>query len=196
MLKVLPKIPPTSSQSDQSGFTMFEVLIAIMVTTFFVLAALQAMAINAVFKVRAEQSAQANFWIQEDLEEVRSIAADKTNGVPVNSAKCTATTMANGYAGDLKKALDDFDDSNSTDDGDGTSNSLYDVNTVDDRQLPAASSRQLVYQTFTLARTYTTDNTAPQVLKINYTVTNSSTNEQIANLYAEVIPSASFDCPQ
>jgi Tfp pilus assembly protein PilV len=188
MLKVLAKIPPTSIHSDH-GFTMFEVLIAIMVTTFFVLAALQAMAINAMFKVRAEQQAQTNFWIQEDLEEVRAIAADKTtNGVPVNSAKCTATTMASGYAGDLQTALNDFDDSDSTDD-------TNDGNTVDDRQLPAASNRQLVYQTFDLARNYITDNTTPQVLKINYSVTNTSTNEQIASLYAEVIPSASLDCP-
>lgn len=55
----------------EQGFTLVEVLIAILITTIFISIAMQAMVIAAVFKVRARQVAEATTWIQEDLENVR-----------------------------------------------------------------------------------------------------------------------------
>jgi prepilin-type N-terminal cleavage/methylation domain-containing protein len=56
---------------QEQGFTLVEVLIAILITTIFISIAMQAMVIAAVFKVRARQVAEATTWIQEDLENVR-----------------------------------------------------------------------------------------------------------------------------
>jgi len=64
MLK--PKLP----QQDQ-GFTLVEVLVAILITTLFVGVAMQSMVIAAVFKARAKQYTEATNWIQEDLENVK-----------------------------------------------------------------------------------------------------------------------------
>ncbi len=56
------------------GFTMVEVLVAILVATAFVMGTLQAMVINAIYQVRAEREAQATFWIQQDMEKIKGIA--------------------------------------------------------------------------------------------------------------------------
>lgn len=55
----------------EQGFTLFEVLIAILVTTLFISVAMQAMVFAAVFKVKAQEYAEATTWIQEDLENVK-----------------------------------------------------------------------------------------------------------------------------
>ncbi|HEY9781686.1 MAG TPA: prepilin-type N-terminal cleavage/methylation domain-containing protein [Leptolyngbyaceae cyanobacterium] len=56
---------------QQQGFTLVEVLVAILITTIFISVAMQAIVIAAVFKVRARQYSEATNWIQEDLESVR-----------------------------------------------------------------------------------------------------------------------------
>jgi prepilin-type N-terminal cleavage/methylation domain-containing protein len=60
---------------QEQGFTLIEVLIAILITTLFITIAMQAMVIAAVFKARAKQFAEATTWIQQDLEGVRQQAA-------------------------------------------------------------------------------------------------------------------------
>jgi len=64
MLK--PKLP----QQDQ-GFTLVEVLVAILITTLFVAVAMQSMVIAAIFKAKAQEYSEATTWIQEDLENVK-----------------------------------------------------------------------------------------------------------------------------
>ncbi|PSB46127.1 hypothetical protein C7B80_14565 [Cyanosarcina cf. burmensis CCALA 770] len=58
-------------QLAEQGFSLFEVLIAILVTTIFISIAMQAMVFAAVFKVKAQEYAEATTWIQEDLENVK-----------------------------------------------------------------------------------------------------------------------------
>jgi len=71
MFKVLkPKAP-----EQERGFTLVEVLVAILIATIFTLAAMQALVVAAVFKVRAQQFVQATAWIQEELETVKDEAA-------------------------------------------------------------------------------------------------------------------------
>lgn len=65
-----PKLP-----QQEQGFTLVEVLVAILIATTFTLVALQAIVIAAVFKARAKQYAEATIWIQKDLESVRQQAA-------------------------------------------------------------------------------------------------------------------------
>lgn len=56
---------------QEQGFTMVEVLIAILIATIFVAVTMQMMAIAAMFKVRAQEYAEATAWIQEDLENLK-----------------------------------------------------------------------------------------------------------------------------
>lgn len=66
-------------RSAEQGFTMFEVLIALMISFLFLTGTLNAMVMATVMRVRAERQAQASFWIKEDLEVVRALAADYTD---------------------------------------------------------------------------------------------------------------------
>ena len=62
---------PLKLPSSESGFSMLEVIIAILTITAFLTGTLQLMAVNALYKVRSERQAQANFWIQEDFEDTK-----------------------------------------------------------------------------------------------------------------------------
>jgi len=64
MLK--PKLP-----QQEQGFTLVEVLVAILIATIFIATPMQMMAIAAVFKARAKQFSEAINWIQQDLESVK-----------------------------------------------------------------------------------------------------------------------------
>lgn len=55
----------------EHGFTIIEVLIAILIAIIFITVGMQMMVIATVFKVRAQESAEATTWIQEDLEDVK-----------------------------------------------------------------------------------------------------------------------------
>ena len=87
-----PKVP-----QQEQGFTLVEVLVAILVIALFVAVAMQGMVIAALFKARAQQLAKATTWIQEDLENVKSqaaklqytsltLAANPTTGTVLNVA--------------------------------------------------------------------------------------------------------------
>lgn len=65
-----PKFP-----QQEQGFTLIEVLVAILLVIFFVAAAMQGMLSAAIFKARAQQYAEATNWIQADLENVKYQAA-------------------------------------------------------------------------------------------------------------------------
>ncbi|PSM46243.1 hypothetical protein C7Y66_26045 [Chroococcidiopsis sp. CCALA 051] len=61
---------------QEQGFTIIEVLIAILIAIVFVTVAMQMMVMAAMFKVRAQESVEATAWIQEDLENVKYQAAN------------------------------------------------------------------------------------------------------------------------
>lgn len=52
------------------------------------------MVVSTVFQVKAERQAQASYWIQEDLEEIRALAANFTT---TSTANCTASTVATDF---------------------------------------------------------------------------------------------------
>ena len=55
----------------EQGFTLAEVLIAIIITTLFVGVTMQGMVIAVLFRVKAQEYTEATSWIQEDLEDVK-----------------------------------------------------------------------------------------------------------------------------
>ncbi len=83
-----PKLP-----QQNEGFTLVEVLVAILIASMFVGVAMQAIAIAAVFKARAQEYTEATAWIQEDLEDIKEQAANFT--LPSTSL----TTNVNSVAG-------------------------------------------------------------------------------------------------
>ncbi|MEM8777736.1 MAG: prepilin-type N-terminal cleavage/methylation domain-containing protein [Cyanobacteria bacterium P01_G01_bin.49] len=85
------------------GFTMFEVLIAIFVSSAFLMGTLQAMTINTFLQVKAERETKANFWIQEDLDTVYAAAS----AMPSNNDICknTPPTVDNRFGAALKDKL-------------------------------------------------------------------------------------------
>lgn len=74
----------------EQGFTLTEVLVAILITTVFVATAMQAIVIAAVMKAKARQYAEATTWIQQDLESVKYRATEgpSPNQLPYDSSKC------------------------------------------------------------------------------------------------------------
>lgn len=78
-------LKPTSSKQEQ-GFTLIEVLVAILIATIFVTVSMQMMVIAAMFKARAQENVEATNWIQEDLENVRYQAANyKSTSLTANA---------------------------------------------------------------------------------------------------------------
>lgn len=71
---------------------MFEVLVALMMSFLFLAGSLNAMVVSAIFQVKAERQAQAGYWIQEDLEQVRALAANFTS-----TTNCTTNTVATDF---------------------------------------------------------------------------------------------------
>lgn len=92
MLNLRKKLP----HQDQ-GFTLVEVLVAILITTVFVAVAMQAVVIAAVFKARAKQFSEATNWIQEDVESVRqqaTIVGYTTLSAPPTTSATTPPTSS------------------------------------------------------------------------------------------------------
>lgn len=71
MLSLKKRLKPA-----EQGFTLVEVLVAILITTLFVGVAMQTMVFAAIFKAKAQEYTEATTWIQEDLEQNVKYQAD------------------------------------------------------------------------------------------------------------------------
>lgn len=54
-----------------TGFTLVEVLVGLLVIVGFISTAMQALVTATVFKVKGQELSEATTWIQEDIERVR-----------------------------------------------------------------------------------------------------------------------------
>jgi len=189
---------PLKLPSSESGFSMLEVIIAILTITAFLTGTLQLMAVNALYKVRAERQAQANFWIQEDFEDVKAKAAslDLESSNYVSDDVCE--NINQGYATALRRQLTDTA-----------------LPTTPIPQEKLVEIKPIVGKNYSLYRTFNIDNQSdnPHLLRIEYKV--KLADDEIANDYqtqekderseqegkflakssVEVIPDASFECP-
>jgi hypothetical protein len=180
---------------------MLEVIIAILTITAFLTGTLQLMAVNALYKVRAERQTKANFWIQEDLENVKALASSlDVNSTPANpNVSADVCTGNEGYATALRRQL--------------TATPLP-TTPIPTEQLVA--TKEIVGKNYSLYRTFPDDDEAqdahPHRLRIEYKV--KLADSEIANDYqtqereerneeekkflakssVEVIPDASFKC--
>lgn len=170
---------------QEQGFTLTEVLVAILITSVFVATAMQAVVIAAVMRVKAKQSAEAITWIQQDLENVRYQANqldynNTTSQYNPDSTRCSATTSITGYGDKLRDIVAGRDITTAS-------------NNVD--LLKTSSSGK----TYNLRRTTTPSSLSNSVpynnLQLSYTVNPTSGGSDIAILYAEIIPDVAFKCP-
>ncbi|OWY67548.1 prepilin-type cleavage/methylation domain-containing protein [cyanobacterium TDX16] len=156
---------------QDKGFTLFEVLISILIVSVFLTVAMQALLFAIIFKVRAEQRNEAATWIQKDLEFVKNQAKEYEKNTFPYSIKCIATTSNDGFAASFL-------------------NSIGGTPTTD-------GPRVLGGKNFVLNRTadYATSSDPFKLLKLEYSVSPQDGGSAIATLSTEVIPDASLKCP-
>jgi prepilin-type N-terminal cleavage/methylation domain-containing protein len=155
---------------SEAGFSLIEVLVAMLIATFFVLGSMQALVLATMLRVQAQEQQRANQLIQEDIEQIQLAARD----LAVDYSKCSATTYNTGYA----KALQD-----------GLPSVPADKKLLGDEG-----------KTYRLTRTFVESSSPYKVLRINYEVKEwNGTNlvgDAIATDYIEVIPNAAVQCPK
>jgi prepilin-type N-terminal cleavage/methylation domain-containing protein len=164
-----------TSRTSRQGFTIIEVLVALMVAMIFITVTLQMFVAAAYFRSKGDQYNQAFNWIQEDYETVFNRASEYENNVEPASTLCAATNPANGLAANFVS--------------DATRGLGGATTTIG----PRTFSGRL----FLLTRTgdYTNSANPYKLLKLNYTVTEANGGAAIANINTEVAIYAGFKCP-
>jgi prepilin-type N-terminal cleavage/methylation domain-containing protein len=172
------------SQTQARGFTLSEVLVAILITTIFVAVAMQGMVVAMLLKSKALQIAEANRWVQADLEQIRSQITLQQLPLGTNRARCHPATSDLGFA-DLVR--DNLAGAN--------------VTGVADYSLANLVATSQTGKTFQIARTLgipaTPENTEAKILGIEYTVTpthGGNLEQPILHFYTEVMPDAALQC--
>jgi hypothetical protein len=147
------------------------------------------MAFTALYKVRSERQAQANFWIQEDFEDVKFLASTlDVNSSPPNPyiTPDVCTNISQGYATALRREL---------------TATLPPTNPLQEQLV---GTRSFVRKNYSLYQTFNITSTNPHRLRIEYEVrladdqtADDYPNQEnvIAKSSVEVIPNASFECP-
>jgi hypothetical protein len=166
------------------GFTLSEVLLAILLTTIFVAVALQGMVVAMLLKSKALHMAEADRWVQADLEQIRSQLTVRQLPSPVNRLRCHPTSPDLGFA-DLVR--DNLAGGN--------------VTGSNDYQLAVLIATSRTGKTFQIARTLsipiTPENPDAKILGIQYTVTptnRGSLEPPIFHIYTEVMADAALQC--
>ena len=179
--KIISKFP----HADQ-GFTMFEVLVSVLVASAFVTASMQALVLATMFRVKAQEKEIASQLIQQDAEAVKLVANqfDQNGDLSFNvDSKCLASIYDDGYAKAVYGSLPSIPDKKSLLINSGKEFKL--------ERLPQTAS-----------------STAPhKVLRIKYRVsewkngafvyTNEADRDDnaVAKDYIEIIPNVALQCP-
>lgn len=172
-------LPHTQIQPTdfESGFSLIEVLVTILVISGFLLGALQATVLATLLRVQAQDKQDALNWVQQDLELIRYQAfildnpTIATGLTPSNTDACTNST----YGTRLRDFID------------GTYATTANV-TINQKN-------------YSVARTYTPSGNP---LQIAYTVSYASTHPRykgstndntLTTLSTEELPNAALKCP-
>lgn len=150
---------------QEQGFTMVEVLVAVVIATAFVALAMQAMVLATILRVKAQEKAKGNQWIQEDIETVKSLVT----APPLDKSLCLATSYSAGYANNLKNRLPSPD-------------------------LPIEQAFLNFGYNWRLTREYVENDFNILKIKYKVETLNGSA-KTIARDYIEVIPNAALQCP-
>jgi hypothetical protein len=172
------------SVTSEAGFTLSEVLVAILLTTTFVSVAMQGMVIAMLLKAKALQVSEANRWVQADIEQMRSQIAISQLPFGTQRPRCRPLSADLGFADLVRDRLAG---------GDVTGSADYNL-----AALVATSQTGKTFQiTRTLSIPANPENLDAKILGIQYTVTpttGGNLEQPILHLYTEVIPDAAFQC--
>ncbi|TRU53557.1 MAG: type 4 pilin [Microcystis aeruginosa Ma_QC_Ca_00000000_S207] len=186
---------------------MLEVIIAILTITAFLTGTLQLMAVNALYKVRAERQARANFWIQEDFEYVKALASSLDVNSSPDYVKTDVCTGTEGYATALRRQLTETTLTKTPTTTDIPTEKLVLVEIPGEKTPKKFEEfKKFVGKNYSLYRTFNITNQSnnPHRLRIDYQVklatgqiADNYRNQEnvIAKSSVEVIPDASFKCP-
>jgi Tfp pilus assembly protein PilV len=189
-LKLILFLCRSRSPVPDSGLSMLEVLVAMMVVFLTFMTSLNGLLYAAMFQVKADRQANAVYWIQQDVEQIKSIAASTTNP-PIyangntqtcnntTSNCCTTTVLSGTVTGGFANAL--------------RLSTLLPSLTI---TTPANPNNPKTFfgKDYTMTRTFSVSSTKPQVLNISYTVRNASDTSNLATLYTEILPAAALNC--
>jgi prepilin-type N-terminal cleavage/methylation domain-containing protein len=174
---ILPKIGIKGTRKQATGFSLVEVLVAIMVSSIFVAITMQAIVAAAFFRARAEQFDEGVNWIQEDLESVIKRAGQyETDIFPrAYSSRCNAATNAEGLPAGFMN-----------DTATGLGGAQVTVGT-----------KSFGGKSFELRRSadYERSSDPKLLLKISYEVIPEGGGKAIATTTTEVLPYAVLRCP-
>jgi hypothetical protein len=172
------------SAPSEAGFTLSEVILAILFVTIFVTVALQGMVVAMLLKSKSLQLSEANRWTQMDVERIRSQLTVSQLPFGTNQNLCRPQTADVGFA-DLIR--DNLAGGNVT----GTA----------DYELAPLVTTSVTSKTFQIARKLsipaTPENADAKILGIEYTVSPSngaSLEPPILHFYTEVMPDAALQC--
>ncbi len=189
-LKKLYKKNPRS----ETGFSLIEVLVAMLIAFFFVLGSMQALVLATAFRVKAQEKQRANQLIQEDIERINLAARD----LAVDHSKCGATAYNNGYAQALWNVVEPNPPSSSN----LPPTKKLITNKKDDDTVEELGKE------LGLKRNLLPSNSPYKVLKIQFEVRewngsnfiddgdDSNDSDIFATDYIEVIPNAAVQCPK
>jgi prepilin-type N-terminal cleavage/methylation domain-containing protein len=165
---------PLLARSTPNGFSLIEVLVALLITMIFIAIMMQMFVTAAFFRSKADQYNQAFNWIQEDYEGVFNKASQYEANVEPVSTLCSATSPASGLAAGFL--------SDTTSGLGGTTVTL--------------GPKDLGGKSFMLTRTgdYETSNDPYKLLKIAYIVAPTDGGATIANINTEIAIYAGFKC--
>jgi hypothetical protein len=169
----------------ESGFTLSEVIVSILLITTFVAVAMQGMVVAMLLKSKSLQISEVDRWVQTDLEGIRSKITSSQLPLDIsNQSRCNPPSADLGFADLIRDNL-----------------AGVNVTGTDDYNLVPLVTTITTSKTFQIARTLSVptslENSASKILGIQYTVTpiNADSLEQpILHFYTEVMPDAALKC--
>jgi len=181
-----------TSTFPAQGFTMLEVLAALMISFAFLMGALNGITMAVWMQVKAERQAQANYWIQQDLENIRYQASIQAVG---NTTNRCSSDVTQSYAGDLKTQIaSTLINGNSIASSTSSATSGTPSVTTSTTTTTATSATPLVNKFYGITRIARVSSSSHQILTLSYTVGNTGDVSNMATLYTEIIPPNALSC--
>ena len=182
----LPNYSSKTSHTSEEGFTLIEVLASIIMATVFVLITSQAIAISALYRIRAQRQSEALQWIQDDFANVKFAAIQA-----LPASNCSATDPLSGYAATLASTI--------VDPSVTVNWSVASPNIVEPANWETTPNITILSRSYSAVRTLSFFNDAPyHVMQVSYSIvdiTNPNPGTRVlANFYTEVLPDAALAC--
>lgn len=152
---------------SQQGFSLFETVIAAMISLTFISLGGNLVLTANLYKVVAKKNQAMTVLIQSDLDGIKDRASKIAKGD--SNIKCNPANVNDGYANDLKSKL-------------GTNNAPINV--------------QILKNNYTMTRTSDPIANNADILTISYLFTRQGFTTPEYDLNIQIIPNAAFTCPR